>query len=140
MLTEEIELKPKEERFAQLYIQLGNASEAYRQAYNSKAKQESVAVNASKLLAKANVSLRVDQLKEETAQQSAWSRLDSIKVLSEIAKGLDQEAKPNDRVNATKALNAMHGFDKQTIDHTSSDGSMTPSFNTLYGVPDDSEP
>jgi len=139
MLTEEIELKPKEEKFAQLYIELGNASEAYRKAYNSKAKQESVAVNASKLLAKANVSLRVKQLKEETAQQSTWSRLDSIKVLSEIARGQDQEAKPNDRVNATKALNAMHGFDKQTIDHTSSDGSMTPSFNTLYGVQDDSE-
>jgi phage terminase small subunit len=57
-------LTPKQEKFCQLYVQLGNASEAYRQAYNSKAKQESVAVNASKLLSETNVSLRVESIRE----------------------------------------------------------------------------
>jgi len=31
-------LTPKQEKFAQLYVEIGNASEAYRQAYDSKAK------------------------------------------------------------------------------------------------------
>jgi phage terminase small subunit len=57
-------LNPKQEKFCQLYVELGNASEAYRRAYNSSAKQESVAVNASKLLSETNVSLRVEEIRE----------------------------------------------------------------------------
>ena len=57
-------LTPKQEKFCQLYVKLGNASEAYRQAYNSKGKQETVAVNSSKLLSDANVSLRVESIRE----------------------------------------------------------------------------
>ena len=42
---DEIKLTPKQERFCQVYIETGNASEAYRAAYNAeKMKPESVAV------------------------------------------------------------------------------------------------
>ena len=105
------ELKPKQEKFAQIYVECGNASEAYRKAYNSKAKYESVNVAASKLLADSKVSLRVKELREELEEKSLWSRLDSVRILSEIANGADPEGKTSDRVNAIKALNAMHGFD-----------------------------
>lgn len=116
----------KQEMFCQLYVDLGNASEAYRQAYNSKAKPESVHVNASKVLSAAKVSLRVAELRKELEEGSLWSRVDSIKTLKAIAKGDDPEAKPSDKVNAVKVINAMHGWDKQVIDHRSTDGSMTP--------------
>ena len=117
------DLTPKQERFAQLYVELGNDSEAYREAYDSKAKADSVHVNASKLLSDARVSLRVQELQEALEEKALWRRISSLRVLSEIAlKG----EKDSDRVSAVKALNAMHGWDKQTIDHTSSDGSMTP--------------
>lgn len=133
------ELNPKQEKFCQIYVEIGNASEAYKQAYNSKAKHESRAVEACKLLKKPNIALRVKTLREETEQISSWSRLDSIRVLSEIAKGHDEEAKPNDRVNAVKALNTMHGWDKQTIDHTNSDGSMAPPSRIEIVAPNDSQ-
>ena len=122
------DLTQKQERFAQLYVELGNASEAYRQAYDSKAKAESVHVNASKLLDDAKVSLRVQEIQDELEERALWRRVKSVKVLAEIAEQGDKDA---DRVSAVKALNAMHGWDKQTIDHTSSDGSMSPKGKTL---------
>lgn len=105
------ELTNKQEKFCQLVVELGNQSEAYRQAYNSKAKADSVHVAASKLLAESKVSLRVQQLRDELEEKNLWKRLDSVRTLSEIAKGQDEEAKPSDRVNAVKALNTMHGWD-----------------------------
>lgn len=116
-------LKPKQEKFAQLYVDLGNASEAYRQAYDSKAEPDSVHVNASKLLSDTKVSLRVQELQEALEEKALWRRINSLQVLSEIA--LDGE-KDSDRVSAVKAINAMHGWDKQVIDLKSSDGSMSP--------------
>ena len=131
-----MKLTPKQEKFAQVYVETSNASEAYRQTYDaSKMKQESIAVNASKLLANANVTLRVQQIRESIEEMQLWSKEDSIKILAGIAKGTDPEARPTDKVNAVKALNSMHGWDKQVIDHTSSDGSMVPTFASMYGKP-----
>lgn len=108
----------KQENFCQLYVSLGNASEAYRQAYNSKAKHESVNVNASKLLADAKVSLRVADIRKELSDKALWSREDSIRILADIARGIDEDAKPSDKVNAVKVINSMHGWDKMEIEVT----------------------
>ena len=104
-------LTPKQEKFAQLYVELGNASEAYRVAYNSKAKAESVNRMAKEQLDNLKISSRVQELREKIEEKSLWKRLDSIKTLASIADGTDVEAKPSDRVNAVKALNTMHGWD-----------------------------
>lgn len=120
-------LTPRQEKFCQLYMELGNATEAYRQAgYSGKAKAESLHVKASQLLSTDKVSVRISELRKDLEQRHLWRREDSVRILSEIAQGHDEESKPSDRVNAVKALNAMHGWDKQVVDHTSSDGSMTP--------------
>lgn len=131
-----MKLTPKQEKFAQVYVETSNASEAYRQAYDaSKMKPETVTVAASKLLSNYNVTTRVQEIREGVAKMQLWSKEDSIKILSGIAKGDDKDARPTDKVNAVKALNSMHGWDKQVIDHTSSDGSMTPTFASMYGKP-----
>jgi hypothetical protein len=111
-------LTSKQEHFARLVAEGNSQSDAYRDAYNSSGKIDSVNVNASKLMADAKIALRVAQLKQDLAEKSLWTRLDSVKVLSDIAKGEDPDAKPADRVNATKALNLMHGWDKITIENT----------------------
>lgn len=110
------DLNPKKERFAQLYVELGNASEAYRQSHNSNAKPESVHVRASELMRDSKVLVRIAELKKELEEAAMWSRLDSLKVLSDIARGNDEEAKPSDKVNAVKVINSMHGWDKQVIE------------------------
>lgn len=122
------ELNPKQERFAQLYVETGNASEAYRQAYNSKAKPEVVNVKACELLKTGKISVRVRQLREELEELSLWSRLDSVRVLADIAKGVDPDSKPSDKVNAVKALNAMHGWDAPSrVDLTTKGESLNTS-------------
>lgn len=112
------ELKPKQERFAQLYVELGSAAEAYRRAYNSTAKPESVHVEASRVLNDPKVTLRIQVIRDELAELSLWGRLDSIKVLAEIARQEDGESKPSDRVSAVKELNSMFGWKRQEVKHS----------------------
>lgn len=60
------ELSVKQENFCHFYIETGNASEAYRCAFNAdNMKAESVAVEASKLLSNPNVALMVQELRNE---------------------------------------------------------------------------
>lgn len=77
-------LTPKQEKFAQLFVQLGNASEAYRQAYScAKSKPEVIHVKASELLASGKVAVRVAELRAETASKMGITR---ERVLGEVAK------------------------------------------------------
>lgn len=60
------ELSVKQENFCHFYIETGNASEAYRMAFDAdKMKAESVNVEAFKLLNYPNITLRVEELREE---------------------------------------------------------------------------
>ena len=63
-------LTPKQSKFAEEYVNTGNASEAYRRAYDVSpdTKLETINVNASKLLSDTNVSLRVQELKTKEAE------------------------------------------------------------------------
>jgi len=85
-------LTVKQEKFAQLYVTLGNASEAYRQSYDVKPSTttESINVSASTLLADPKISLRVKELKAEAAQEHCVTRKDIIKMLFEIIDDVDE--------------------------------------------------
>ncbi len=65
------ELTPKEQKFAELCVELGNQSEAYRQAYNPKKKDaEWIRINASKLSSKTNIKLTIESIKEDLKQSN----------------------------------------------------------------------
>ena len=65
-------MTPKQEQFARLYVKTGNASEAYRQAYNTdNMKPETVTNEAYKLLQDPDISAMVDDLKAEARQRHA---------------------------------------------------------------------
>lgn len=65
-------MTPKQEQFARLYVETGNASEAYRQAYNTdNMKPETVTNEAYKLLQTPDISAMVDDLKAEARQRHA---------------------------------------------------------------------
>ena len=65
-----MKLTPKQNKFAEEYVNTGNASEAYRRAYDVSpdTKLETINVNASKLLSDTNISLRVKELKTKEAE------------------------------------------------------------------------
>jgi len=60
-------LTAKQEPFALVYVECGNASEAHRRSYEVSAdtKQKSIWVNGSNLLIDAKVSQRVEELQED---------------------------------------------------------------------------
>ena len=120
-------LTPKQEKFAQCVADGMSQADAYRTAYDCKptTKPESIQDSAYKVMANPEVYQRVEELRAQLAEKSLWSRADSVNILAEIAQDLGNKA--GERVSAIKELNAMHGWNnKQIIDHTSSDGSMSP--------------
>lgn len=81
-----MKLTEKQERFCRYYLDCdGNASEAYRMAYDcSNMKNETIWSNASRLLASTKVAARVNQLREERAEESKVDRKKVEKVLMDI--------------------------------------------------------
>ena len=63
-------LTPKQSKFAEEYVNTGNASEAYRRAYDvsKTTSNEVIAVKASELLKNGNISVRVKELKTKEAE------------------------------------------------------------------------
>lgn len=106
-------LTPKQELFAQEVASGKTQADAYRSAFNVKptTKPETTYKRACELMADGNISGRVAELRAAIAERVVWTMADSLDVLSTIAKGLDADAKPSDKVNAVKAINAMIGLD-----------------------------
>lgn len=110
------DLTPKQEQFAQLYVELGSAAEAYRRAYKSKGKPETCQRTGHECLHNPKIAARIQGIRDEIAERSLWKRLNSLEVLAGIA---TEGEKDSDRVAAVKALNAMHGWDAPVkVDHT----------------------
>lgn len=83
-------LTPKQEAFAQAIVSGMNQTDAYRKAYKVRpnTKPESVNVAASKLMADANVTQRVEELREpvaKKAQITLESHLEDLQRLRNMA-------------------------------------------------------
>lgn len=78
------EATPKQELFAQKWVECGNASEAYRLAYDaSEMSAEAIHVEACRLLQNPKVALRVNELKE---LQLKRHQVTADRVIAELAK------------------------------------------------------
>lgn len=71
-------LTPKQRKFAEEYVNTGNASEAYRRAYDVRenTKLETIATKASHLLAEYNISTMVKELQTQQAESFQITRKD----------------------------------------------------------------
>lgn len=120
-------MTPKQEKFCRLFVELGNASEAYRQSYDAKRmKPESIAVQAAKMLASPKIALRVDELKAHHAERHDMTVDDIAKMLKEDRTFARQCQTPAAAVSATMGLAKLYGHLRDKVEHTSPDGSMTP--------------
>lgn len=109
-------LTPKQEKFAQLAVTLGNQSEAYRQAYDvsETTSNEVITVKASELMSNGNVSVRVEQLRTETKKAHKIDRqwiidqhqeiIDWYKELKTLARKKDLSKDDKARVYMLKDL------------------------------------
>lgn len=110
-------MTPKQEKFCMLYIELGNASEAYRQSYNAEnMTPASVNVNASKLLASAKIALRLDALRAEHAERHEMT-VDRISAMLIEDRDLAHQIKaPSAAVAASMGLAKLHGRLRESVD------------------------
>ena len=109
-------LTPKQEKFCQLYVETGNASEAYRQAYNSKGKMETVNRTAKDLLDNPKIAARLNQIRERHVKRHEVT-VDSLIGELEEARLLALElAQPSAAVSASMGKAKIYGLDKQVIE------------------------
>jgi len=136
-------LTPKQEAFANKYVECGNASQAYRFAYDvaETTKNESIHVRASELMADSKVAVRVKELQEMAQEANKITRqtiidgylsiIHDVDITFALAQGdLDkedrakffrmmQQTKNTDKLRAFEALSKMLGLNEpDKIDHT----------------------
>ena len=110
-------LTPKQEKFAQVYVETSNATEAYRQAYNTKSKNEAT-INREALRIKEHptVAPRITELLQE-AMQSHRATLDDLLVELQEAREMAVEVRnPNAMNAATMGKAKLLGLDQGTTD------------------------
>ena len=123
-----LNLTPKQEKFCQLYIELGNASEAYRQAYDaSRMKAETINTKAKELLKHGLITVRISELQDEHKQRHNTNVDDLIAELEEarkLALNLEIQEKPqvSAAVSATLGKAKLLGLDKVVLEHTGPNG------------------
>lgn len=120
-------LTPKQEAFCLAYLETGNASEAYRRAYDAEnMKPETINVKACELLQNGKVAERLAALRAPIIAKAQLTVEDLLAELEEARRlAIDTEA-PAPAVSATMGKAKLLGLDKQVVDHISSDGTMTP--------------
>lgn len=120
-------LTPKQESFCQLYIELGNASEAYRQSYDADSMNENtVHRNASALMDNNKVATRLDQIRKEHSKRHSIT-VDTLLLELEEARQVARDGEkqqPAAMVAATMGKAKLLGMDKQLIDVTTNGESV----------------
>lgn len=128
-------LTPKRESFAQAVASGMSQADAYRSAFDtSRMKPETVQQKASRLMADGKVRARVDEIRApvvQKAQITLESHLERLKQLSEKA---EQDGQFSAAISAEVSRGKASGLYTEKIDHSSSDGSMTPAgLGHFYG-------
>ena len=116
-------LTAKQEAFCLAYIETGNASEAYRRAYDaSKTKPDVVHVKASQLLANGRVAVRVAELQAEAAKRNEITVDDLLAELEEARSKAFSALTPqaSAAVAATMGKAKLLGFLQDKVEHSGS--------------------
>lgn len=108
----------QEEKFSQVFVETGNASEAYRQSYKSdKMSVNAIGVEASRMLDRPRVALRISQLREKHSKRhnvtvdSLVAELEEIKNVALSAETPQSSA----AVAAVLGKAKLMGLDKQLV-------------------------
>jgi phage terminase small subunit len=104
-----VKLTAKQEAFCQGIADGLGQAEAYRAAYDAdNMKENSVYVQASKLMKNPKIAQRIADLRLEVQEKQLWSREMSVKALVKAYK----EGSGSVKVAAVRELNAMHGYNE----------------------------
>ena len=101
-------LTPKQEVFVQGIIKGLSQADAYREAYNcSKMSDNSIYVNASKLVSDAKIAQRLKELREQLATPNIMSAQKRLEWLTGVIQS--EEETTGDKLRAVDIMNKMQG-------------------------------
>lgn len=122
-LSDHIAMTPKQENFCQLYIELGNASEAYRRSYDAR-QMSAATVNrkAKELLDNGKIAARLEQLRATHAERHAVTVDDIARMLHEDRQFAREQGKPSACVAATMGLAKLYGHLREKAEITGKGG------------------
>lgn len=112
-------LTPKQENFCLAYLETGNASEAYRRAYDAEnMKPESVNRNAFAVLENAKIASRLAELRQPAIEQCQITVMDLVKELEEARQAALGAETPQASAAAAATLGKakLLGLDKQVVE------------------------
>ena len=104
-------LTPKQEKFCHVYVETGNASEAYRQAYDAEKSSDAVIhVDACKLKKNPKVALRVEELRC-AARENHDITMNSLSAMLVVDHSQAKEANQfGPAISAVNLLAKLHGL------------------------------
>ena len=116
----------KQELFAQAYIETGNASEAYKRAYNTQANANTINRKASQLLKHPEVIKLLADLQAIHRQRHTITMDHILQELEQSRLLALENIQCSAAISATMGKAKLLGLDKQVIEHK---GILTPVFN-----------
>lgn len=139
----ENKLTVKQQAFADAYIELGNATQAYLKAYPNVKKETTASANGSRMLGNAKVKAYIEERMEELKTERVADQQEILETLTAILRGeehsavlrgigegaqtIDEEMPPTtaERIRAAELLGKRYAMwtDKQEIN-----GTITPVF------------
>ena len=117
-------ITPKQDKFAHLFVELSNGSEAYRQAYSAKSSNDVVKSKAYEVANTPVVAARIAEIRAELGKRSATTLDTLIKELEEARQAALRAETPqaSAAVGATMGKAKLLGLDKQLVEHSGSVG------------------
>ena len=110
------ELTVKQSDFCLFYIETGNASEAYRRAYDAEnMKPETVNRRAFDLMENSKIKARIEVLQAERRKEHNITVSDILNKLEDIYSEAMKKGNLSSAVSAVMGQAKVLGFDKQTI-------------------------
>ena len=121
----------KQELFAQAYIETGNASEAYKRAYDTQANANTINRKASQLLKHPEVIKLLADLQAIHRQRHTITIDDILQELEQSRLLALENIQCSAAISATMGKAKLLGLDKQVIEHK---GILTPPVFNFVGV------
>lgn len=107
-------LTPKQAKFVEVYLETGNASEAYRQAYNVKSMNENtINRNAHSLLYNNKIAARLEEIKAKNAERTQVTLEYLTNRLIKAADMAEEQGKAGELGQNVQRVATLTGFWKE---------------------------
>ena len=122
-----VKLTPKQENFCLAYLETGNASEAYRRAYDvSNMKPESVNRLAKAQLENVKIASRIEELRAPIREKAMLTLESHLARLEELSRRAEEAEQFGPAITAETNRGKAAGLYTDKVDVTSNGGSIAP--------------